>query len=193
MYVEKFNSKNRNDIYKLWYDIYYIEMNRNHKYVCHNKKTIIDELEDSSTILVLKNSNKQIIGTSRINTPYDNLYEYFDFYKLNHFEKNKVAIVTKFMIEREYRKNQTSYILALSTVEYCKQNNIEWIIMDCSPRLYDFFEKLGFKEYLGIKYSEEYGKVKIMKFNVNNYFDGLLSNDKLKNKYKKNILLQNEG
>jgi hypothetical protein len=32
-----------------------------------------------------------------------------------------------------------------------------------------------------------------MKFNVNNYFDGLLSNDKLKNKYKKNILLQNEG
>ncbi len=154
MYVEKFNSKNRNDIYKLWYDIYYIEMNRNHKYVCHNKKTIIDELEDSSTILVLKNSNKQIIGTSRINTPYDNLYEYFDFYKLNHFEKNKVAIVTKFMIEREYRKNQTSYILALSTVEYCKQNNIEWIIMDCSPRLYDFFEKLGFKEYLGIKYSE---------------------------------------
>ena len=43
MYVEKFNSKNRNDIYKLWYDIYYIEMNRNHKYVCHNKKTIIDE------------------------------------------------------------------------------------------------------------------------------------------------------
>ena len=61
MYVEKFNSKNRNDIYKLWYDIYYIEMNRNHKYVCHNKKTIIDELEDSSTILVLKNSNKQII------------------------------------------------------------------------------------------------------------------------------------
>jgi hypothetical protein len=129
MYVEKFNSKNRNDIYKLWYDIYYIEMNRNHKYVCHNKKTIIDELEDSSTILVLKNSNKQIIGTSRINTPYDNLYEYFDFYKLNHFEKNKVAIVTKFMIEREYRKNQTSYILALSTVEYCKQNNIEWIII----------------------------------------------------------------
>ena len=193
MYVEKFNSKNRNDIYKLWYDIYYIEMNRNHKYVCHNKKTIIDELEDSSTILVLKNSNKQIISTSRINTPYDNLYEYFDFYKLNHFEKNKVAIVTKFMIEREYRKNQTSYILALSTVEYCKQNNIEWIIMDCSPRLYDFFEKLGFKEYLGIKYSEEYGEVKIMKFNVNNYFDGLLSNDKLKNKYKKNILLQNEG
>ena len=193
MYVEKFNSKNRNDIYKLWYDIYYIEMNRNHKYVCHNKKTIIDELEDSSTILVLKNSNKQIIGTSRINTPYDNLYEYVDFYKLKHFEKNKVAIVTKFMIEREYRKNQTSYILALSTVEYCKQNNIEWIIMDCSPRLYDFFEKLGFKEYLGIKYSEEYGEVKIMKFNVNNYFDGLLSNDKLKNKYKKNILLQNEG
>ena len=55
--------------------------------------------------------------------------------------------------------------------------------MDCSPRLYDFFEKLGFKEYLGIKYSEEYGEVKIMKFNVNNYFDGLLSNDKLKNKY----------
>ena len=97
------------------------------------------------------------------------------------------------MIEREYRKNQTSYILALSTVEYCKQNNIEWIIMDCSPRLYDFFEKLGFKEYLGIKYSEEYGEIKIMKFNVNNYFDGLLSNDKLKNKYKKNILLQNEG
>ena len=35
--------------------------------------------------------------------------------------------------------------------------------------------------------------MEIMKFNVNNYFDGLLSNDKLKNKYKKNILLQNEG
>jgi hypothetical protein len=66
MYVENFNNKNSNYICKLWYEIYYIEMNRNHKYICHNKKTIIDELEDSSTILVLKNKNKQIIGTSRI-------------------------------------------------------------------------------------------------------------------------------
>lgn len=154
----------RQAVYELWYSIYYVEMQRNASYADHINKTIIDTLEPHSDILIVLENGK-LVGSSRINYCYhEDLGYYNRFYQLDQFDPYSTVIVTRFMLEKHLRSSQASYQLASATVEFCKKNKKNMIVMDCSPRLYKFFEKLGFVNHIGIVTSPEYGEVSILKY-----------------------------
>jgi predicted GNAT family N-acyltransferase len=177
------DKKERLKVYKLWYDVYFREMNRNSEYANHADELILDDLEPNSDIILLKNEGR-IIGTSRISRPSTtDLSYYHDLYQLHEFHENNICIVTRYMIYKEYRKRDLGYALALATIEYCHKFNIQWIVMDCSPNLYGYFEKLGFDSHLGVVHHPEYGEVKIMKFDVRAQKETPLNNNNLRQKY----------
>lgn len=155
----------RNRIYRTWYSIYYIEMGRNIEFSNHKKKLLIDSFEPDSIILTIE-STTRIIGTARIHTDLSKIGYYHKLYKLDSFNNASVCIVTKFMTIKDYRKTNLPYLLALSVVYYCRKHDIQYIIIDCSPNLYGFFEKLGFTTHIKKAESPEYGEIRIMKFNV---------------------------
>ncbi len=183
----------RNRVYNLWYKIYFEEMGRNKNYANHDLKQISDDMENSSIIILAKDNN-EIIGTSRIHIYPDvagKIPYYEDLYKLKNFsmENNgKICIVTRYMVDKSYRKIGLGFYLALATVNYCIKNNIRWIIMDCSPNLYEYFEKIGFSDYLSILHHKEYGEVKIMKFDVFQNPTKILNDSKHQSKLEKLIL-----
>jgi predicted GNAT family N-acyltransferase len=177
------SKKERQKVYKVWYDIYFKEMKRNSEYANHAEESILDDLEPNSDIILLK-KGEQIIGTSRINRPNQSDLAYYQkLYELYDFNENSVCIVTRYMIYQEHRNRDLGYALALATVEYCHKFDIQWIVMDCSPNLYEYFEKLGFEPHLGVTTHPEYGEVKIMKFNVKTEADTPLSNKNSRQKY----------
>lgn len=187
------DKSDREEIYQLWYKIYFEEMGRNQLYANHELKQISDDIEHNSIIIIAKDENK-IVGTSRVHIYpdvigeieyYENLYKLSDFSKKN---SGKIAIVTRYMVDKDYRKFGLGFSLALATVNFCIKNDIRWIIMDCSPNLYDYFEKIGFSEYLGVLNHKEYGEVKIMKFDVFQNPTKVLNDSKHQSKLEKLIL-----
>lgn len=177
---ELYNNKSRNKIYSLWYEIYVSEMNRNIKYLDKINKTIIDPLEPNSDIIIAK-YNEQIIGTVRVNTNYNLNPYYNELYELNKLKNSKIGVITKYMIKKDFRNTRLSILLAIVMKEYCKKINIDWMLIDCSPNLYNYFEKMGFENYLGIKNHIEYGEVKILKYFINSKNNCVLNNKRLIN------------
>ncbi|MDG2916228.1 GNAT family N-acetyltransferase [Bisgaard Taxon 10/6] len=168
-YFELCKNSEREKIYRFWYEIYFKEMGRNADYANHDKRIIYDELENSSEIIIVKNKDNEIIGTSRINLrmpPNSNLGYYDKLYDLKSFNDDRVGIITRYMIRKEYRKTSVGFNLAVATFYFFIKNHIKWGVMDCSPILYKYFEKIGFESHLGVVKHPEYGEVKIMKFNT---------------------------
>lgn len=118
----------RKEVYRLWYQIYFEEMRRNQDYANHTTKEIIDNLEKLSTIIIAENEKKEIIGTSRIHIYPDSKNEikyYENLYQLDKFLKRddeKLAIVTRYMVQKNYRSKGLGFYLALAVVNFCIKN-----------------------------------------------------------------------
>lgn len=154
----------RRSVYKLWYKIYCEEMGRNLDYADHINKMVTDKLEPHSRIIVAK-YREQIVGTIRLSFPGDgNLSYYHNLYQLKNFAANEICIGTRFMVDPLYRGNKVARYLMEDAIIYLNFLNKKYFLIDCSPAVYKLFEKFGFIDYLGEKHSQEYGKVRIMKY-----------------------------
>ncbi len=165
--IEKPQTNSREGIYRLWYDVYCVEMNRNLDYADHENKTITDDLEPHSYIFAAKDLNNNVIGSIRINFPEDGYPAYYDdLYELNTFNPGDVGFATRYMVHSNYRGNYISHELMMEATSLLKRKGKKYLIIDCNPPVYKLFEKLGFVDYLGEKNSKEYGLVKIMKLDI---------------------------
>lgn len=164
--LNKESSDSREEIYRLWYDIYSKEMKRNLKYANHIDKTLIDTLEPHSHIVIAANKNK-IIGTFRINLPEDcDLGYYNELYQLESFRPHEIAIGTRYMVSPDYRGNYISQGLMMSAIRFLANIGKKYLIIDCNSPIHNLFKKMGFNEYLEERYSHEFGTVRIMKYRI---------------------------
>ena len=156
----------RNEVYKLWYEIYYQEMGRNSQYADHINKLIKDELEPHSHIFMAK-INGITVGTFRVNLPEDGGLSYYQkLYRLDDSKKNQIAIGTKYMVHSKYRGNYISHMLMSQAVEFLHDSEKTQLIIDCNPCVYKLFKNMGFTDYLNEVIHREYGKVSVMEFNI---------------------------
>lgn len=164
--IEKNCLEGRREVYNLWYEVYYKEMGRNTQYANHQDKVITDALEPHSYIIIAKTRNT-IIGSFRINFPEDGEISYYDdFYTLTNFKSNSIGIGTRYMVHPNFRGNYVSHLLVDHSIDFLRQLGKKSLIIDCNPPVYKLFEKQGFTDYLGEKESKEYGKVRIMRFDL---------------------------
>lgn len=165
--IEKGRTEDRLGVYKLWYEVYCKEMKRDLDFADHNNMTLVDRLEPHSYLLTAKGVNGDIVGSIRINFPEDEYVSYYkELYELCNFKHGEVGFATRYMVHSNYRGNYISHELMDSAIGFLEKRNKKVLIVDCSPPVYKLFDKLGFTDYLGEKYSERYGKVKIMKFDI---------------------------
>lgn len=164
--IDKESTVSRQEIYRLWYDVYSREMNRNLTYADHTNETLIDKLEPHSHIVIATNRSK-IVGTFRINLPEDcDLGYYNELYQLESFKSSEIAIGTRYMVLPNYRGNYISQELMVSAIKFLKNIGRKQLIIDCNLPVYNLFKKMDFKEYLEEKNSHEFGQVKIMKYEI---------------------------
>ena len=164
--IEKSNNYSRDSVYDLWYQVYFMEMGRNAHYANHKRKQITDALEPHSYIFTAEIYNT-VIGSLRVNFPEDgNISYYKDLYELDTLQVKSVGIGTRYMVDKAYRGLYISYHLIDQAIRFLSKMNKKMLIIDCSPPVYGHFEKLGFTDLLGERKSAEYGRVRIMKYDI---------------------------
>ena len=66
---------------------------------------------------------------------------------LNVLAPEQIAVVTRLMVSSELRGSLLSLHLVKQTAEYCLEQGIECVFIDCQPHLVPFYQRFGFRSY----------------------------------------------
>ncbi len=157
-----FVKRNRELVYKHWFRIYVLEMNRNRSTADFYKQEIKDNLEPNSWIFVAT-SGGGVVGSLRLSFwNKQSLNYYVSLYKLSRNPAIKVAIGTRLMVAKEYRKLGIAASLISRAKRFIDRIEHSSLIVDCNPPVDHLFEKQGFTKYASRVFSPEYGDVELL-------------------------------
>jgi hypothetical protein len=154
----------RNEIYRFRYRIYVEQMGLRQKYADHVRKRVVEPLDEAARIYAAY-FNGTIVGTIRGNrfgdfptAYYRKLYRIDDRFP---FCADEMSLTTKLMFDPALRRSL--YPIRL-IVHYARDFNarrpckIDFV--DCRRWLLPFFLKLGYVDYLGWVFHNEYGSIR---------------------------------
>lgn len=137
-----------------------------------------DHLDEHSFFMICRDSyNNQIIASCRLTymSEIKKNSEFYSLYQLNRFPKTwgkNVMIVSRFFIEKPYRKKLVSLQMMQKVYEFGLDNNILFALMVCEPGLYHLYHKVGYQSYCGLE-SSQYGGYRIPMYFQTHDFDYL--------------------
>lgn len=140
-------------IYQLRYQVYVEEMGKEPPTsVNHEKKEIVDDLDDWSILLYAK-AGSELIGTLRVTMGTIDCFSPVlqKLFFMKQFAKNFIggdqrqALSTKMAVIPEYRCSQTAYLLLSKGYEIYRDEQLQFIFGGCSPSLLPLYERLGFQ------------------------------------------------
>jgi len=154
----------RNEIYRFRYRIYVEQMGLRQKYADHARKLVVEPLDETARIYAAY-FNGTIVGTIRGNRFSDLSTAYYrKLYRIDDrfpFSPNEMSLTTKLMFDPVLRgslypiKMILYYARHFNARRPCK---IDFV--DCRRWLLPFFLKLGYVDYLGWVFHNEYGSVR---------------------------------
>jgi hypothetical protein len=158
----------RNDVYRFRYRIYVEQMGRRQKYADHVRKLIVEPLDEAARIYAAY-LDGIIVGTIRGNRfsdlatgYYRKIYRIDDRFPLS---PDQMSLTTKLMFDPALQRSL--YPIRL-IVHYARDFNSRRLckidFVDCSRWLLPFFLKLGYVDYLGWVFHNEYGSVRPLFF-----------------------------
>lgn len=151
----------REAVYRLRYEVYVGEMDRPQQYADHERKRIVEPLDDTGVVLYASVGDRAV-GTVRCNYTRDgDLGEYEQFYRMSKIGSHPIdtSITTKFMVHPRHRGGRAALALVTGIYSHALFRGIRYNVMDCNPPLVNFFESFGFKIFLPQLRHEEYGSV----------------------------------
>jgi predicted GNAT family N-acyltransferase len=158
----------RAQVRKFWYAIYVEELNRKQHHADHSSQSIKDPLEASGHILAAWNGDV-VVGTVRINFTRDQgVAKYLELYCCDQdqgFDVEDSSVVTRFMVNPEYRSTKLGLRLLSALYEYGIAMSATTCYMDCNAHLVSFFECIGFR-YCRKVVHPEYDEVSVMRLDV---------------------------
>ena len=164
--------KEKEQVFKLRYQIYVEELGYTQHYANHEQKRIEEPLDKSGHIFVaLKNCN--LVGTARSNyARKSDLGYYVELYKKSEIAKDAhplyTSICTKFMVIQNQRRKGIG--LGLMQAHYSQMliDRIKFDFIDCEPQMIPFFQKLGYQPIEMVDHPE-YGSGLAMMLDVFNF------------------------
>ena len=161
---EAIDSATKDEIYRFRYRIYVEQMGRRQKYADHARKRVVEPLDETARIYAAF-LNGKVVGTIRGNrfserptAYYRKLYRIDDRFP---FRPDEMSLTTKLMFDPAL---QGSLYPIRMILHYARDFNIhrpcKIDFVDCSSRLLPFFLKLGYVDYLGWVFHQEYGSVR---------------------------------
>jgi hypothetical protein len=161
---EAVGSSMRNEVYRFRYRIYVEQMGLRQKYADHVRKRVVEPLDDTARIYAA-HLDGNVVGTIRGNrfselptAYYRKLYRIDDRFP---FRPDEMSLTTKLMFDPALRGSL--YPIRM-IVHYARDFNarrpckIDFV--DCRRWLLPFFLKLGYVDYLGWVFHNEYGSVR---------------------------------
>lgn len=133
---------------RLRYDVYCGEFDRPSPYADHDKRVIIDDLDQHGTsFLALKDGDA--IGTTRVNlTRQGSLGMLPDIYGMakTPYYPETGSVITKYAILADYRGGPTYMRLFGAIATFIEQSDTHAIFIDCVPPLARFYATIGFEQ-----------------------------------------------
>jgi CRP-like cAMP-binding protein len=151
----------KENIYRLRYEIYVGEMQRKQTYADHKKKQIKEPF-DETAILLYAEIDGETVGTIRVNLRKDGPLECEELYNLEKFEPffpEKISMTTKLMVKEAHRSGMTTSLLCLETYHVFRKNGITLDFIDTNPHLVRLYQQLGYRFYKENISHPDYGDV----------------------------------
>lgn len=146
------SSLEREEIYRMRYDVYIGEKRYAQKYVDHVRKTICEPLDEDGFVYGAFAGN-QIVGTVRTNyASQSQLEEYFDLFGVNPRLFPNAALSTKLIVTPAYRGTTLALRLCAATYLQALRDGIRYGFIDCDPSMAPLYERLGFRAYRSVRY-----------------------------------------
>ncbi|HEY9812940.1 MAG TPA: GNAT family N-acetyltransferase [Candidatus Sericytochromatia bacterium] len=164
--------KEKEQVFKLRYQIYVEELGYTQHYVDHKHKILEEPLDKSANIFAAY-QNGQIIGTVRSNYAKNSNLEYYpQLYKMRDFigdaHPRYTSISTKLMVKKELRGSTLALRLMRANYQQLLVDGVKFDFIDCEPHMIPFFQKLGYQPIEMINHPE-YGSGLAMMLNVFNF------------------------
>lgn len=137
--------------YRFWYDIYVTEMGKEFSYADHQKKILVDELDETSVTFVIEEEIR-ILGTVRVTTGFthelpEHLNHLYDLERFDAYRPNSYALVTRLMVDPELRGSGILGLLMGAALKYCREKKIPFVLFYCQPALVQLYEQIGGRRY----------------------------------------------
>lgn len=157
-------------LFRFRYEIYVEEMQRPQRYADHDRRIIVDPLDEAAINLV-GTAEGRVVGAIRNNASVDgNLGEYEKFYEMQQVGKDehpaKTSITTRLMIAPEHRRGRLAVRLASASYAVGLKRGVRWNFIDCNEHLVAFFLGLGWTAYVPPAVHPEYGLVHRMRLDL---------------------------
>ncbi|MFW6383420.1 MAG: N-acyl amino acid synthase FeeM domain-containing protein [Nanoarchaeota archaeon] len=152
--------KEKEEIFRLRYDIYIGEMGRP-SHADHENKFIKDSLDETAHLLYITQKGKAC-GTARINFKKESNTEFEEEYRIKEFESyfpNEISETSKFMMEKSWRKSRLPVFFAKELYRHGVENGSKIDFINCNEPLDCLYEKLGYRRYQENFKHPEYGSV----------------------------------
>ncbi len=152
----------REAVYKFRYRIYCELLKRTQLYADHDRKRIVEPLDENGSVLVAT-INGRTVGTLRINRaddPYATAYR--NFYRMQEISGlniNHCTITTKMMVDQENKMQAIGMKLAKYGFIHSKTRGSLIDFIDCNPPKEAYFRRLGYRYLFPQAIHPEFGLV----------------------------------
>ncbi len=132
---------------RLRYDVYCGELGRKSPNADHERKLLRDDLDKFAHVFFAE-ADGQAVATIRGNRPSEGdigiLGELYGMQHSPHYPDHN-AIITKFVIARDYRGGSMALRMIAALVRYGEKYDIRECFIDCVPSLLPYYRAIGFK------------------------------------------------
>lgn len=152
----RFNDPLAREAFRLRYDVFIDELGYTDPKADHANGLYCDELDAFSRIYVALNEQEQVIATARSiylkdlderTTIPPPLLAGFDIELFYHRFRASLAISTKFVVAKNYRRTLAAHMITLSIFKDLVDDEIFFVFSTCAPSLLSFYRNLGFRNY----------------------------------------------
>lgn len=145
-------AEEREQVYRLRYAIYVEEMNIFGDVADHERRLLLGENDQDARLLYAKRGD-ELVASLRLNLGKDAPFsdELEETYNLQRFRAkvadDKMLVLTRFMLKKEYRGSQLAYRMIEQVAVLCLQEQLDVAVCDCQPHLIRYYQRLGFRSY----------------------------------------------
>jgi GNAT superfamily N-acetyltransferase len=158
---EAVTREDRERCYRLRYQVYVEEMHRVQEFADHERR-MTEEPYDRYAHLLMAEDEDRLVGTMRLNMRRDGPLECEELYALDRFGPffpDSVSMITKFVIEPDYRQRGVAGRLAIAAYQFGRRNGIKLNFIDCYPHLVQLYQQMGYRIYKSNIKHPDYGSV----------------------------------
>lgn len=148
------STRDREDIYRLRYQIYIEEIGYRHPQADHQRRFLPDHPERGSRLFMAVDGDRPV-GTCKLDcggeVPLTD--EERQVYELDHFlpvvGPGGISIFSRYMVAPAHRSGDVPARLFDAAMQYIVDHDVPLMFLDCRPHLISTYERLGFQTYAG--------------------------------------------